>query len=55
LIIKKEKEFATYVSTLFEQNSLLKNNFTNYDENKDKVYQKWIEDIKFKHDKEIKR
>jgi hypothetical protein len=36
-----------------EQHKKLKENFNNYDQGKDKVYQQWIADLKIKHDKEI--
>ena len=51
----KECEYAAYFSVLMEQNMKLKNNFKNYDNNKDKIYQKWIEDVKHKHDKEVEK
>ena len=34
----KESEFAAYFSVLIEQNMKLKNNFNNYDNNKDIIY-----------------
>jgi hypothetical protein len=38
-----------------EQHQALKENFNNYDKNKDKVYQQWIANLKLKHDNEIEQ
>jgi hypothetical protein len=51
----KESEFAAYLCTLMEQHQALKENFNNYDQNKDKVYQQWIANLKLKHDNEIEQ
>lgn len=38
-----------------QQNISLRENFGDYDKNKDKVYQQWIENVKTKHDKDLEK